>query len=206
MSDLYSFDTEDDFPSPMRSSKSIAAPPKKKRTALMVVLVLFILSIIALLIIGIYNYRQNNSCDDWATIPKMDIDEYNLDGGHYKDVTMTQCKDQCEKTGPDCQWFTYDTDDKECWLKKGDYQPGSLTGFRFDTKGCPDYYVINDYDVGGFNLDDMPIKDISQDTCKSKCKEQNCNWYTYEADGQKCWLKKGDMDNNEKTTVVRMKY
>jgi len=107
-----------------------------------------------------------------------------------------------------CQFFSYDFDEKACWLSSADYDSDYNMGWKVvDTPdGCPLFKRHKNYDMPGDNLDDMPIDDdLSENDCQDKCyKEKECDVYVYEPDTKKCWLKSGNRDNANITTGVIM--
>jgi hypothetical protein len=61
------------------------------------------------------------------------------------------------------------------------------------------YSVVPDTNIVGFHLPNMPIKDVSEPGCQSKCDDTcddesgvcSCQWYNYDQKTRECWLKKG---------------
>jgi hypothetical protein len=82
-----------------------------------------------------------------------------------------------------------------------------ITGFRLpdNSDSCPEYYIIQNNDIPGYNMDDMPISNSSQQDCQNKCTDRGCDWFNYNSQEKTCWLKQGDT-NSDNTTVIKTQF
>jgi len=97
--------------------------------------------------------------------------------------TIEECRKLCFDN-TQCQSFDYNPTSKQCYLKTstkvtGD-KPKALTAYKLEGNGFTGYDGYAMDDIGTANLPDMPINNISQEECQTKCKNNaDCKLYKY---------------------------
>ena len=119
-----------------------------------------------------------------ATILGTNIRGFDMPNMPIRDISLADCHKKC-MDDPNCHVITYRESDKECWMKTGNIAKNAITagtGFTQDT-----------VDFGGFDLPNMPIKDVKDVTeCRKLCDTNTeCQWVTYNKDNKNCSLKQG---------------
>lgn len=119
-----------------------------------------------------------------------------------KDKTEDECKNECLSNG--CQWYTYNTKNKACYLKKSKETKDVITGFRLpgSPSSCNQYAVYGNSDIPGFNMPSMPLENKTQDECQAECTHKECHWYNYNSTTKKCWLKKAASHTDSITGIL----
>merc|ERR1711962_623335 len=144
---------------------------------------------------GIENLEENGGCDRYQGTDLLgnDVPGFNpIIVGNQND-----CEDRCFKKS-NCNFWSYNTFKKECWLKTGIDNFIRNSAFNSGSKACGSGCVllkamntINSLDIPGYD----PFQSKSQQDCADNCyKLINCNFWTYNIRDQNCWLKvtKGD--------------
>lgn len=115
----------------------------------------------------------------------IDIPGFDLPRMPIKNIANHQaCYQICQKD-PQCQFMTYNQNNKDCWLKIGNKVK------QVTTQGDGFYY--DQTDIPRFDMPQMPIKNISSsEQCHNLCRAKpNCHWINYNQDNHDCWLKQG---------------
>lgn len=210
MSENYDFDTT-------LSTSSTSSKTSSKNIILIVVIVFVVILFLSLIIYLLFNNTGSNSgsnsgsdstsdsgstsgCPKYVTVSPLDISGFNIPDAHYTDKTSDQCIDLCDSVG--CDWITYDSTKKECWLKQADSDSDVNSGIKITLQGCPSYSVLKNKDISGSDTPDSPYNFSSESDCQNECTSKKCDWYTYNASENKCWLKVGDA---EKSTLFKSK-
>ena len=79
---------------------------------------------------GFKNTDPNSSCIQHLSNPGYDIpgQKFNI-GNAIPNLTEAQCYTQCDNNAA-CQWYSYDTNANNCYLKKGGINATTDTGFK----------------------------------------------------------------------------
>jgi hypothetical protein len=108
--------------------------------------------------------------------------------------TIQDCKKLCMDEGQ-CQSFSYNANSKQCFLKGSKKVTGTekaLTAYKLKNNNFTVYDGYSIDDVGTANLPNMPINNVTQQECQTKCKDNaDCKLYryTYGPDTKSCALK-----------------
>jgi len=61
---------------------------------------------------------------------------------------------------------------------------------------CPSYSRYTNANIYGKSIDDVPMKNITEQQCQQACDLKQCDWYNYDQNKKYCWLKQGSAKNN----------
>jgi len=122
--------------------------------------------------------------------------DLNLDTGRNVDrkETAEDCRELC-KSNPQCRYFTWKKQSKECWLKTSDKgrhrQRGSISGTACRPQACNmeknvDYYG---HDLNPYTGRNEDRRETAED-CRKLCRSNpDCNYFTWKKQSEECWLK-----------------
>jgi hypothetical protein len=168
------------------------------------IIILIILIVVLLLIENIQKEKFDNidKCPKIITYFDSDIPGHNMYYFPQKDVTEEKCAEFCKDKG--CHWYNYNSKSNKCWVKQGKAKNGHVTGFKIPggtESECGKYHYYDNVDIPGHNSLKTPFIGITEDECQKKCDLHICDWYNYDKNKKKCWLKKKRSKGNVKTVI-----
>ena len=123
-------------------------------------------------------------------------------------ITQSACQTICDTN--DCDWYTYSADNGgTCTVNKAQaaVSPSINTGFRVNpvTPNCPTYSLLPQEQTGA-GFDRGSQSQTSEPDCQTACtaNPDQCQWYGYESDTQKCWFN-ATPTGGTTTTAFRMR-
>lgn len=97
-------------------------------------------------------------------------------------LTIQDCKKLCIDN-VQCQSFDYNTGSKQCFLKGSKKVTGTskaVTAYKLKNNNFTVYDGYSIDDIGTANLPEMPINNMTQEECQTKCKNsEDCKLYRY---------------------------
>ncbi|BCS83052.1 PAN domain-containing protein [Cotonvirus japonicus] len=181
-----------------------------------IIVVLGLIFLFVLLLLGFFIYRivkndkkktnmvpinpippstNGSGCLVFGSMPNTQIPGFNMSGMPLS-ISQTKCESECA-TNPDCDWFSYDTKNNQCTLKKTVPNDRIVTGFHIpDNKsGCPSWNRLIGKDIPGFNKGNY-IRNIPEKICQQNVLRNGLSWYSYDNQANICYPKKGNTDSN----------
>jgi hypothetical protein len=154
-----------------------------------------------------YKYKQKGSVVSSRQCPPEDIipgdcaddnvnydNNDNLKGSPTTGGTYENCRDDCQ-ANPDCRYFSYQLDTKNCWLKT------TMNGRKIDAKflsgsDCLLARCGSDASYVYWNSNDIkPVQEApNAGECEFNCADEHeCKFWTFQFSTKKCWLKSSNI-------------
>lgn len=125
---------------------------------------------------------------DFVDFEDRDIGGFDIEQGTPV-ADLAACKQKC-LGNPNCYSATFNSHDKNCWMKKPTPADKVYQGIKLADGSMKVYKGFNDYP--GFDLNPLPVKNVeTMAACTDLCKgNPDCKFVNYVSSVKDCWLKR----------------
>lgn len=108
-------------------------------------------------------------------------------------ISESSCENMCDND-LGCKFYNYNLTSNDCFIKSPLINAGTNLGLKRQDNN---FNIYQDSIIPGHMMDNMPIKNVTQQHCSSKCSyDKNCHWFTYNKYTKDCNLHKAYFSND----------